>query len=245
MTRIIFALVFIAGVSPAEAQFTITAIKGKAGTHAENLSYSRIRAKKTKVAAKIDSLLQSEILSNEKVVTDPKKIFSNTVYIREPDSLAQSGHTAMDFEVLLNNARVLSIKFNLEALGAYPENYTRYFCFDARSGNTLTEKDLFTVEGLKYLQSYLRSERANRIKEYLKEDIPDAEDSAFAREKYEECNSEAGLGNFVIQERSILFYKEFCFPHAWRAFDIDLNVEIGFAAIGKFLTDRGKQLLER
>ena len=137
MRTIIFALVFIAGVFSAEAQLTITPIKGKAGTPADNLSYPRIRAKKSRVAAKIDSVLQSEILSNEKIVTDPKKIFNNTVYIREPDSLAQSGHTSIDYEVLLNNNRVLSIKFNLESIGAYPENYVRYFCFDAQSGDAL------------------------------------------------------------------------------------------------------------
>lgn len=243
MRKILFTLVFIAGVFSADAQFTITPIKGKAGTAADDLTYPRVRAKKTRVAAKIDSVLQSEILSNEKIVTDPKKIFNNTVYIREPDSLAQSGHTAMNYEVLLNNARVLSIKFNLESIGAYPENYVRYFCFDAQSGDALTEKDLFTTEGLKYLQSHMRSERAMRIKELLMGESPDVEDSVFARERYEECNSDAGLGHFVIQEQNILFYKEYCFPHAWRAWDTDLNVPIDYLVVKKHLTSRGKKIL--
>jgi hypothetical protein len=243
MKRIIFALIFIAAGISAGAQFTITPVKGKAGTPADDLSYPRVRAKKTRVAAKIDSTLQLEILSNEKIITDPKKIFNNTVYIREPDSLAQSGHSSIDYEILVNNNRVLSIKFNLESIGAYPENYVRYFCFDAQSGDVLTEKDLFTAEGLKYLQSHLRSERATRIKELLKGESPGVEDSAFARERYEECNSDAGLGHFVIQEQNILFYKEYCFPHAWRAWDTDLDVSIDYRAIKKYLTPRGIKLL--
>jgi hypothetical protein len=243
MRKIIFTLAFIAGVFSAGAQFTITPVKGKAGTPADDLSYPRVGANKTRVAAKIDSTLQLEILSNEKVITDPKKIFNNTVYIREPDSLAQSGHTSIDYEILLNNNRVLSIKFNLESMGAYPENYVRYFCFDAQTGDALTEKDLFTVEGLKYLQSHLRSERANRIKELLMGESPNVEDSAFARERYEECNSDAGSGHFVIREQNILFYKEYCFPHAWRPWDTDLDVPIDYQVIKKHLTSRGKKLL--
>lgn len=243
MKRIIFALVFIAGVFSAEAQLTITPIKGKAGTPADDLSYPHVRAKKAKVAVKIDSLLQSEILNNEAVVTDPKKIFNNTVYIQEPDSLAQSGHTSIDYEILLNNTRVFSIKFNLESMGAYPENYKRYYCFDAQSGEVLTEKEIFSAEGLKFLESHLQSERSNRIKEFLKEDSPGVEDSAFARERYEACNSVADLDHFVIQKQNILFYKEQCFPHAWRVWDTDLNVPIDYRVIEKHLTARGKKLL--
>src|SRR5690349_10576491 len=133
MNRIIFTLVFIAVTLAAHAQFTITAVKGAAGTDAENLSYPVVNAANKKVAAKIDSTLQYEILNNETVVKDRKKIFNNTVYIQEPDSLAQSGHTDIGYEILLNNPRVLSIRFDLESMGAYPESYKRYFCFDAQT----------------------------------------------------------------------------------------------------------------
>lgn len=242
MKSIIFTLLFIAINISANAQFTITPVKHP-GAYDE-LSYPRVSSGKKKVAAKIDSLLQSTILSNETIVTDPKKLFKNSVYIQQPDSLAQSGYTSMGYEILLNNARVLSIQFNLESMGAYPEGYETYFCFDAQTGNILRENDLFTAEGIKYFRSFLRSERAQRIKEYLSGEIAAAEDSTFARERYDECNSDAGVGNFVIQHQNILFYKEYCFPHAWRPFDIGLNVEVGYAVVKKYLTPRGRKLLK-
>jgi hypothetical protein len=168
---------------------------------------------------------------------------NNTIYIAMPDSNAQSGHTAIDYEVLLNNGRVLSFKFDMESMGAYPENYWRYYCFDAQSGDVLTDKEMFTAAGLKYLQLHLPSVRAKRIKEYLKNEIPDVEDSAFVRERLEECNSIAESNRFVIQKQNILFHKEPCFPHAWRNLDTDLDVPVNYRVIKKYLTLRGKKLI--
>jgi hypothetical protein len=243
MKKFIFTLVFIAAVISANGQFTITPVKAVAGTYKGSFSFPRVSSDKTRIAAKIDSLLQADMLNNEVIVTDPKKIFNNTVYIQAPDSLAQSGHTEIGYEVLLNTARVLSIKFDCKSMGAYPENYTRYYCFDAQSGDVVTEKDLFTAEGLKYLQTHLRSIRAKRVNEFLKGEISDGEDSAYAWETYEECNSVVELSRFVIRKQNILFHKEACFSHAWRPLDTDLDVSIDYRVIKKYLTARGKKLL--
>src|SRR5687768_5347277 len=118
MRKIIFTLVFIAAVISANGQFTITSVKAVAGTYKGNFSFPRVSSDRKRTAAKIDSLLQADMLNNEVIVTDPKKIFKNAVYIQAPDSLAQSGLTDISYEVLLNSAHVLSIKFDLESMGA-------------------------------------------------------------------------------------------------------------------------------
>lgn len=243
MRKIIFTLVFIAAVISANAQFTITPVKGVAGTYSKHFSFPAVRSDNSRVAAKIDSLLQLQVLGNEEIVKDEKKIFNNTVYYEEQDSTRKTGFDLIEYEILLNNARVLSIKFNLEATAAYSENYFRYFCFDAQTGELLSEKPLFTPGGLKYLQTYLRSVRAKRIKEFLKVENANIEDSAFARATYEECNSEAAVNLFVIRKQNIFFYKENCFPHAWRPLDTDLDVSIDYRVIKKYLTPRGRKLL--
>lgn len=66
MRKIIFTLIFFGAIFCADAQLTITRIKGKAGTYSDDLSYPRVSSKKTRVVNKIDSVLPGSQLPETK-----------------------------------------------------------------------------------------------------------------------------------------------------------------------------------
>lgn len=223
--------------STAKAQVQITTLTDK-----NDHSFPLIHAKNANIANNINRYLQNEILSNEKMETSPKKIFENSKYIYN-DSIKQSGYSWIKYKVALNNARVLSLSFEMESTGAYSESYDKYYNFNLQTGKLIVAKDLFTSAGLNYLRKFLSNERNKRVREFLSGEYPLSEDSTLIKDTYNECTQKAELNNISIKAYVIIFCKEDCFPHAARPYDTDLNVVCKIKQLEKYLTEPGKKLL--
>jgi hypothetical protein len=183
-----------------------------------------------------------ELLGNDTVRSNAKMIFVNSVF-KNNESKHLSGLTQISYEVVLNDGQVLSLKFYVETLGAYPESYFEYYSFHAQSGEPVMAKDIFTTEGISWLKKYLVEERAKRITQFMGEKDYEDEDSTMVREKYAECNEDPQEDFLFIQPVGVRFYKEFCFPHVSRALDNDLDVQLPLKLLEKYLSTVGKKLL--
>lgn len=219
------------------AQVQITTLTDK-NDHLFPLVYS----KNTAIAKNINSYLQSDLLSNEKIETSPHTVFENAKYI-STDSNQQAGYTSISYKVEMNNAQVLSLSFDIETMGAYPDHYNKYYNFNLQTGKLIVAKELFTSAGLNYLKKFLSNERKRRINQFLSGKYPLSEDSTFIIDTYKECNRHADLNNLSITAYEIVFYKEYCFPHVARSYDTDLNVTCKIKQLEKYLTVPGKKLL--
>jgi hypothetical protein len=144
----------------------------------------------------------------------------------------------------VNNFRVLSLEFDFETMGAYPEMNVRYYNFDILNGNVITVKDLFTSKGLNFLKKYLVKERQKRIDQFIKEDYSNG-DTVYIRDTYAECNSSADEENVLIKKSSILFYKDHCFPHVARPFDDNLDIDMPLKELENYFTDFAKLIFKR
>ncbi len=69
-------------------------------------------------------------------------------YLTAAGGISVEGIASQSFEELRNDERIFTIRFNVEACGAYCENHDSYFSFDARSGRFLTLDDLLTPAGM-------------------------------------------------------------------------------------------------
>jgi len=199
------------------------------------------------VAQKINQFLQEDLLYNETVIIDSTRIFAASRYINE-DTLMQSGLSEIDFTVVANNARLLSIQFDLESIGAYATNYNSYYNFDTQTGMLITSRSLFTPQGLKTIKHRLLVERKKRVANQfiaLKEDQVSMEDSSYIRERFEECltYTEDDENKILIKNGFVTFYKGFCFPHIAQPYETDLDIEISLRELDPFLSDYGKKLL--
>jgi hypothetical protein len=240
-----FTLFFLllGNFSLVRAQFTITPISLHKSPGSTWLSYSFPFVKGTnKMAAQsINSLLQDEILQNNRTIVDSNRIFEKSRYINN-DSVDQSGYSEIDCEVLLNNSRVLTLLFDMESTGAYSTMYPLYYSFDSKTGKRLSFTAIFNPAVRPVISKRLLAERKKRVREYIKEAYADSKDTSYIKETYEECLAEDDIDNFYVRAGSIVFYKEFCFPHAARPYETDLDVEIPLKELRSLLTPYGRTI---
>jgi hypothetical protein len=224
------------------SQVTILTIKNPSTGFGSNLVFPNVKSANPKTAKTINSYLQAKMLDNSTVITNPHRIFFNRQYINT-DTFSQSGYSDLNYKVVLNTTRVLSIKFDVEATGAYSHYYNEYHSFNTETGKAITAAAIFNAEGFKYLRKHLIKERKKLYERYITEECVDYKDTAEIRERYIECNKTADVDQIFILPKSILFYKEHCFSHANQPYETDLNITIPVKRLEKYLTDYGKKLL--
>jgi hypothetical protein len=229
------------------AQVTVSPITLNQGKDWLTYRFPFIQSRQPLVAKKINQFLQKDLLDNPTIITDSNKIFAVSWYISE-DSNGQSGYSAIDYSVAVNNARLLSLKFELESTGAYSTNFPAYYNFDNRSGEVITGKVIFTPSGLQIVKARLLKERNKRVAHHIKDlkgEMEMEEDSVYIPETFKEClkDAEGDAKKIFIKIRSILFYKEFCFPHILQPYEADLDVEIPIQELTPYLSVYGKKLL--
>lgn len=241
MHKMIFVVLMTCIICQANAQVKIINVAGREGSHSEGDSFPVVSAANAVVAKKINLFLQT-ILGNDSVETNPAKLFNNATFKNENSSII-TGLTMISYTVILNNQQVLTLRFDMEHTGAYLAYDTKYYSFNTATGEIIKASDLLTTAGLAWLKKYLIKERAKRIQKHIRENYPDFEDSVFMRETFAECNQEINADLLAIQQQSILFYKEDCFPHAWLPLETDLNIPIRIKGNEKYFTASGKRLL--
>lgn len=144
MRSIVFIALCISSLSYAGEVFTVKtmAFVGKNGAGIEiagtDVTTPFIESTKGIVASKINNLLFIELYGALAPVRYAKLFGEN-------DAVELSGLSNQSFTVVLNNGRVFSLAFSGEGCGAYCEDFTRYYAFDASTGNHLVPSDLFTA----------------------------------------------------------------------------------------------------
>ncbi len=247
ISRFVTLLLLTSIVFSARAQVSVRAITLNPENNWLSYRFPFIQSKQSLVARKINQYLQKNVLDNKKIITDSNKIFAASRYINE-DSILQSGYSAIDYTVVVNNARLLSLQFELESTGAYSTNFPSYYNFDNRTGKMITAAAIFTSRGLQILKNRLLKERkirvAQRIQE-LKGEMEIGEDSVYISDTFKECLEDANrdVQQISLRSRSILFYKEYCFPYVALPHEADLDIEISLMEIVPYLSAYGKELL--
>lgn len=230
-----FILLLMLASPPSMGQVTVVPIKKY------EFSFPFIKSSNKTIAQKINHYLQHEILLNESPKTEPLSIFEGARFISN-DSVDQSGFTYIEYYIIVNSSKILSIEFIFETMGAYPDSYMDYHSFDLKSGEPVASEKIFTKDGLEQIGNRLLKLRQKEIDLAMKDSLY-REDAELTRETFSECNAEADADHIFIQKNSILFYKGYCFPHAERAMDIPLDIELSFNELRKYFTDEGKLLL--
>jgi|KBSSwiS6_1023812.scaffolds.fasta_scaffold01408_2 hypothetical protein len=202
------------------------------------------------IAKKINTYLQTTILETTLIKSGTKTLFDEIRYIPMEDSVGQSGYTSMNYSILINSTDILSLQFDFETMGAYPEYHKGYYNFNSKTGQLITIKNILTETGLKKISMELIKIRSERINDWINEmdttynTRSDGEDSSFIAEKFAECNSSSDSANISIRQGSIVFYKEYCFPHVVRPYDTDLDIKFTYKYLLNYLTPFGKKILQ-
>jgi hypothetical protein len=226
-----------------------------------------IIAKQPKIAKKINDYIYIQTL---KTLAPNKAKDGISRKITEADDDPMAGVTSMQYKTLLNDGKVLSLQFNSEFCGAYCEENTTNYSFDAATGRHITLLDLFTDKGLQALGNKVYLARVATMRQQIKylknqpakrptndDDFePNAADQILL---YETCLAENAemhkdemssgdtheLAFFSIDAKGLTFTHERCSNHAMRALDsIDgFNNHFTFQLLKPYFTGYAKQLL--
>ena len=208
-----------------------------------------ISSHQPKAAKKINDYLYIDIVGTLAPNKAANGIFRN---LTEQDNDPIAGVTAMQYKVLVNNGKLLSLRTEAEFCGAYCEEYSQSYSFEAATGRNILLQDIFTDAGLEILKEKVYAARVATMKKEIKrlqkalakstlkstnihadEFAVDYEASIFL---YESClltdaqshqdEMQSGdhheLDFFTIHSKHIVFTHSRCSNHASRALD-ELN----------------------
>lgn len=232
----------------------------------ESLKLPFVTVNNTQVAKKINDTIFMDIFQSPAPANLKSKFTLPKIDNTEFDEA--SGIYSLDYRVLLNNGKVLVLATEGEYCGAYCEEGTQYYNFDAITGKQLNIEDIIKPTSLKNLQNKVYKARVTTMqknikvlqkqvaadekkgKKYEEEDDPESKILL-----YETCITEsAGLNKdigynyeleqFSINDKGFTFTHDRCSNHAMRALDdIDVfHTAYDFKALTPYLTDYAKKL---
>lgn len=227
-------------------------------------------ANQSKAAKKINDYLYIDIVG----APAPSKAMDGIIRsLTEEDNDPIAGVTSMQYKVLVNNGKLLSLKTEAEFCGAYCEEHSQSYSFDASTGRYILLQDIFTGAGLEKLKQKVYAARVATMKKEIKrlqkelakpalknkkrdEYALDVESSIFL---YESClltdaqshkdEMQSGdhheLDFFTIQPTHIVFTHSRCSNHASRGLDnIDqFKNKYSIQSLKPYLTPYAKYLL--
>lgn len=114
---------------------------------------------RTEVAARINDALYMDLVGIP-APTDPGKIFRFPAGAQPTDAESElDGTNSIAFRTLRNDDRVLSLSIEREGCGAYCEEYTTSYNFDAETGRVFDANDVFTPAGRIRIAKLMTQER--------------------------------------------------------------------------------------
>jgi len=164
-----------------------------------------------------------------------------------------------EYSININSKTILSISIKGETSGAYPENASWDYNFNAITGDVIFPDELFTEAGYLKIKKQLISKRKAKVTTFLKELSAQFKSKKFEVDEerandqksiYENCLQYIGdddflYGQFSIHRDFIVFTRERCSNHAMRAADDlgEFSDTLKIAEISNLLSRYGKALL--
>ncbi len=146
-----------------------------------------------------------------------------------------------DFKTEYNRNGILAIALTMDGSGAYPSTYTKHVVVDTRTGSQVKPEDIFINSKTAGLVNLLDSRLQEKMKMAIAELKKDsAEDSAsltemLAEKKFTRENS----NHFSINDKGVIFYYDYGFPHVALALEPDGEIFMSYADLKSFLKPGG------
>ncbi|HPI54763.1 MAG TPA: hypothetical protein PLU10_08730, partial [Chitinophagaceae bacterium] len=150
-----------------------------------------------------------------------------------------------------NRKGLLSITMNGTTMAAYPDFFESTYNFNAATGDIIFLADLFTKEGLKNIQRYVRDQRKLKIQQHLsdikndKNLMAEMDQDGLNRleDDFNSCVSYFTYNDFFIRNDSLHFLSPRCLPHVELPYDGDFPVAVAIKDWKASLNSYGQKLL--
>lgn len=199
---------------------------------------------------KINDFLQINFADRTTQKVPEKDLFKNVIY--SPNALNTAGNIeSLDYSTPTNTKGLLSFFFHGSTMAAYPDYFESTYNFNAANGDIIYLEDLFTKEGLKQIQRYVRDQRKNKIGQHLKDIknnkdfMSDLNEDGIQRleDDFTSCVSYFTFNDFYIHHDSLHFISPRCLPHVEISYDGDFPVSVAIKDWKQSLNSYGQKLL--
>lgn len=171
---------------------------------------------------------------------EKKSIFEVTTF---NNGTIYGGKVSIDYEVLANTEKILSIKFNQSSCGATCAYWVRYHNFNPKNGDRYGLKDFFNDTNYKIFKSIITSLRQNKIKEQIKQLIKSGDKLEHLEEYLYSYIEDDDLDDFYFTSDSLYFDNENLLNKHDKFWDLDHITAVSIETIKHLLNDFGKSAL--
>jgi hypothetical protein len=156
----------------------------------------------------------------------------------------EPGLLSFDYKVNYNRNYLLDITFSGEAMGAYPETYTKHFLISLESGKVLKAADVFNPQSFAALAHLADQKLKDEITELLQANEEDKSSDADERSMIKEQLSGLKFGvknldEFSASDKGVTFLYDAHFRHAIRALEPDGEYFFSYAELRHFIKRNG------
>jgi hypothetical protein len=242
--KLFYSILFLQlSISNSFSQATINVIKSG------ELKFPIIELTNKRASQKINDYLQTNMLEQTTLKNPGAKLFDERKWT---DST--SGIDELDYEVVINDGKILAISFSGQTEGAYPSPLVEYYQFNVQNGEVILINDILSKSGLLFFEKDVKQKRRALIEQHLlelkseeqyKKDKEVQEDLPHIKEELIFCNENDDLDNFSLTKSGITFHKDFCLPHVIQALDADLDIFYSFNELKDKSSPFGKKLFSK
>lgn len=194
-------------------------------------------AKNTNAVHSINQFLQFSKLK-KLVSNNTSNVFGN---IRHIENDMHVGVVDMDFQILSQNDKYLSLKFNGAIAGVTMWYYTSYYNFNMGNGEPIQLTDLFIVDSLPAVRNMILTKRIAKLKsEITKVDTTGFEDEGL--NYIGECIINEGVVSYYIANGKIIIDDEACLNKGDKFLGLDMQLVLSPIDYKKYLNEFGLAL---
>jgi hypothetical protein len=189
--------------------------------------------KRATVIQPIFSGLSPSVLKQIRTTLALKNIFGSTLNDYRQDSWLEE----FGYEVHFNQQGILSIAYTQSGSGAYPDQQTKHFVVDLKTGRTIKPSEVFVASETETLAALVDTKLQAEVRQVL------SETGEEGRSAYEGKNLRfevKDLENFTVGPKGITFIYDAGFPHVIQALEPDGQYLLSFAELKPYLRSDGQ-----
>jgi len=154
------------------------------------------------------------------------------------------GKVSIDYKILSNTDKILSIKFNQSSCGMTCAYWVRYHNFNPKNGDRYGLKDFFDDTDYKTFRDILTPIRQEKIKKQIDELIKSGDKLEHLEEYLYSYIADDELDEFYFTSDSIYFDNENLLNKHDKFWDLDHITAVSIESIQHLLNDFGKSALQ-
>ncbi len=153
------------------------------------------------------------------------------------------GKVSIDYKVLANTDKILSIKFNQSSCGATCAYWVRYHNFNPKNGDRYGLKDFFNDANYKTFKSIITPLRQNKIKKQIEQQIKSGDNLEQLEEYLYSYIENDDLDDYYFTSDSLYFDNENLLSKHDKFWDLDHITAVSIETVKHLLNDFGKSAL--